>query len=655
MTSFLELKKQTENLMCNSKALASKLGFEGVAERIQESINQFREKELVVVVAGEARRGKSSLLNALLNSKDGIFPVDVNVCTNVVTILRYGEQARLEVCLEDGSTEMLPMEQSHIADYVSEQGNPNNYKNVRLLNVYLPMEALKNGVVFVDTPGVGSLNVAHAQMTYAFLPNADLLIFVGDADSGFTETELNFLKRGYQYCTNVVFPLTKKDLKADYAVIAEDNRKKIHHTLGIPEDQIQIIPVSSAAKLRYLERGSQSLYKNSNYPQLEKVIWDTITETRASVMILPYLNQVREHLLTIQDSIAAQLQMLQAENGKEKTEELISQLEEQIERQKNLQEEGAQWRSELIRSSTNLTYKVNPMIQAIQDSAEMCLRTSKDNLGDKICRAENYMRVLADINDQISTGMLGIRSYIEDEVGKTCNQIYESLDLNVNINESALDKINYKPAENISVAFPKRTLSAKIKSGGQKITSTSFAFGAVGGVLGGVAGLVLAGPGGAVAGSQLGSMLGSVLGSTKGCVDALQRYDETDVNAVINTLGKHICASVAGVRNGVSGSISDIRFTLSEVFEQQLKQQAKIIQENITQLQKNVKISAEDVPQKMAALRAQSKILQNNIQQIMSLENDIQDIKVTPERKILLSKPTEEQVEKQTPASYDFL
>ena len=512
MTSFLGLKKQTENLMCNSKALASKLGFEGVAERIQESINQFQERELVVVVAGEARRGKSSLLNALLNSKDGIFPVDVNVCTNVVTILRYGEQAKLEVCLEDGSAEMLPMEQSHIADYVSEQGNPNNYKNVRLLNVYLPMEALKNGVVFVDTPGVGSLNVAHAQMTYAFLPNADLLIFVGDADSGFTETE--------------------------------HNRKKIHHTLGIPEDQIQIIPVSSAAKLRYLERGSQSLYKNSNYPQLEKVIWDTITETRASVMILPYLNQVREHLLTIQDSIAAQLQMLQAENGKEKTEELISQLEEQIERQKNLQEEGAQWRSELIRSSTNLTYKVNPMIQAIQDSAEMCLRTSKDNLGDKICRAENYMRVLADINDKISTGMLRIRSYIEDEVGKTCNQIYESLDLNVNINESALDKINYKPAENISVAFPKRTLSAKIKSGGQKITSTSFAFGAVGGVLGGVAGLVLAGPGGAVAGSQLGSMLGSVLGSTKGCVDALQRYDETDVNAVINTLGKHISASV---------------------------------------------------------------------------------------------------------------
>ena len=62
--------------------------------------------------------------------------------------------------------------------------------------------------MFVDTPGVGSLNISHAEATYGFLPNADLLLFVSDTNAGFTETELNFLKRGYQYCKNVIFPLT---------------------------------------------------------------------------------------------------------------------------------------------------------------------------------------------------------------------------------------------------------------------------------------------------------------------------------------------------------------------------------------------------------------------------------------------------------------
>ena len=94
------------------------------------------------------------------------------------------------------------------------------------------------------------------------------------------ETELNFLKRGYQYCKNIIFPLTKKDMNADYQVIAEDNRKKIHQLLDIPEEAVQLIPVSSVAKQRYLKSGSKSMYTNSNFPQLEEAIWTMIARTR---------------------------------------------------------------------------------------------------------------------------------------------------------------------------------------------------------------------------------------------------------------------------------------------------------------------------------------------------------------------------------------
>lgn len=170
MSAFFELSHQTESVMKDSAALADKLGFETAAQTIREQIDAFRKKELMVVVAGEARRGKSSLLNALLNEKTPLFPVDVNVCTNVVTVVRYGETETIEAYIEDPKVKngcrVKKLSREQIPDYVSEKGNPNNYKQVKMLSAYIPNDLLREGVVFVDTPGVGSLNIEHAETTY---------------------------------------------------------------------------------------------------------------------------------------------------------------------------------------------------------------------------------------------------------------------------------------------------------------------------------------------------------------------------------------------------------------------------------------------------------------------------------------------------------
>ena len=203
MATFFELNRSALQLMEQSVELAKQLGFDVAADSIREQITAFQKKKLMVVVAGEARRGKSSLLNALLNEAHPLFPVDINVCTNVVTIVQYGEQEKIEAYIQDATqpqgyrVEAITREQ--IPDYVSEQGNPSNYKNVQMLNASIPNGLLKQGVVFVDTPGVGSLNLDHAEPTYSFLPHAHLLLSVRDPDSGRTDSELNLTKRGYRY------------------------------------------------------------------------------------------------------------------------------------------------------------------------------------------------------------------------------------------------------------------------------------------------------------------------------------------------------------------------------------------------------------------------------------------------------------------------
>jgi putative ribosome biogenesis GTPase RsgA len=39
-----------------------------------------------------------------------------------------------------------------------------------------PNPQLKEGLVLVDTPGIGSLNTEHTAITYAFIPNADAIL-----------------------------------------------------------------------------------------------------------------------------------------------------------------------------------------------------------------------------------------------------------------------------------------------------------------------------------------------------------------------------------------------------------------------------------------------------------------------------------------------
>ena len=67
MTAFFELKHQADEMMIKAGKLARDFGYASAAENIEEIRKNFLKKEMMVVAAGEARRGKSTLLNALLN------------------------------------------------------------------------------------------------------------------------------------------------------------------------------------------------------------------------------------------------------------------------------------------------------------------------------------------------------------------------------------------------------------------------------------------------------------------------------------------------------------------------------------------------------------------------------------------------------------
>lgn len=654
--TFAELKNQSSTLMKRSATLAEELGYPISAAKIKEIIEKYEKKEFMLVAAGEARRGKSSLLNALINEVIPIFPVDINVCTNVVTYLRYGKKEKIEAISqkENGNCKIEEITREQIQDYVSEKGNPNNYKNVTALNVYLPNEFLRNGIVVVDTPGVGSLNIVHAQTSYSVLPDADLLLFVSDTYAGFTESELSFLKRGYEYCQNILFPITKIDKNAEYDVIVEDNRKKIHDTIGMSDNDIKVIPVSSLSKIKYLEKGTSMYYENSNFEELEQCIQATIEQTRAEVMILPYVTEVLRELEKISYALETQYQAL--DNSKEDVEKMLAALNMEKERLKNLQESGAKWKTDINDRFMLLNNDVAKQQRETRMAANQILDRNLTKLGKNICKEDNRNKVLEEINHEFVTGVMTVKNLIMNSTNQLIGDVNESLGLTMDINKKLLQNMNVSTSSEIEVDFSGQTKVSRIKEKGGEIGRDAYVFTAVGGavgtIIGGIGGLLLGGPAGAVigvkAGMAVGSSGGGMIGTLKGVHTLCQKYNNTDVNKVKQVLQQYIMTVMDDMKTDVNNITTHLKQETVQSFQTSLENRIHEIEDNAVQIKSNIRLGKDELEKKRGEL-------QNSKKKIKNLADSYHIVFLEVDKMKEKEKSSEKSTEKDGEVTYDFL
>lgn len=160
-----------------------------------------------LVVAGEFKRGKSSAINALLGAD--VLPTGVVPLTSIVTLLRHGSPPAAEVRFEDGHVEVIALER--LADYVTERANPMNTKRVHEVEVVYPAPWLGHGFRLVDTPGIGSAYSHNTDVTRAYLPQADAVVFVASVEQPVSQAELEFLRGIREYAGKVFCLLNKTD------------------------------------------------------------------------------------------------------------------------------------------------------------------------------------------------------------------------------------------------------------------------------------------------------------------------------------------------------------------------------------------------------------------------------------------------------------
>ena len=163
-----------------------------------------------IAVFGRVSSGKSSLLNHIVGLD--LLPVGVNPVTAVPTRLSYGSAPRATAWFADRQPEQFGIER--LAEFVTEQHNPGNAQHVTRIVVELPAQRLREGVVYVDTPGLGSLATSGAAETRAYLPRCDLGVVLIDAGSTLTQDDLATIQTLYDAGIPASVLLSKADLLA---------------------------------------------------------------------------------------------------------------------------------------------------------------------------------------------------------------------------------------------------------------------------------------------------------------------------------------------------------------------------------------------------------------------------------------------------------
>lgn len=210
-------------------AIARDLGDSAAAGRLLGEAGSLAGQTARVAVVGEKKRGKSSLINALLR-RPGLLPVDIDIATSVHVSVQSADAASARA-VRDGDPAGREIPLAQVAEYAALDPVTADMRHpdVRQVIVGLPDPLLGAGLVLIDTPGVGGLVSGHAELTLAALRQADALVFVLDGSGEITASELAFLTRASERAGTVLFAVTQIDkhprwrdvLRRDQALIAE--------------------------------------------------------------------------------------------------------------------------------------------------------------------------------------------------------------------------------------------------------------------------------------------------------------------------------------------------------------------------------------------------------------------------------------------------
>ncbi|NUM34525.1 MAG: dynamin family protein [Candidatus Brocadiae bacterium] len=188
-----ELRKQMVEQITIVLSHAKAMDLKGIYDMVSEKMKHIEEDNFYLLVMGEFKRGKSTLINALLGDK--ILPTKVAPCTGLITEIQYGKEKKafLYKPKQEKPIEIPP---EKIQEYIIIKDSEEEISQTEYEKIILqyPLELCRKNITIVDSPGLNEDNIRE-DMVKKYLHKIDAAILVLGCDQFLTQTEQEYLER----------------------------------------------------------------------------------------------------------------------------------------------------------------------------------------------------------------------------------------------------------------------------------------------------------------------------------------------------------------------------------------------------------------------------------------------------------------------------
>ena len=239
-------------------------GLEQYRQKLESNIHE-------VLVVGEAKRGKSTFVNALIGRD--ILPTDVDIATSQVFRICPAVSEAYRLRFEDDSQQTIAA--ADLPRYGSQviaeaEGSPRLDQIIRWIEADLPVRFLPPNLRILDTPGLGALYAAHAQITHRFVPLADAVVFVLDSQAPISDAEVKFVEKLLDVTRNIFFIQTKIDLfhREAWQEVQKRNQEILGQRFKDRLTDFKVWPISSTNLRKAAETGDDDYLMVSRHKEL---------------------------------------------------------------------------------------------------------------------------------------------------------------------------------------------------------------------------------------------------------------------------------------------------------------------------------------------------------------------------------------------------
>lgn len=450
-TSYQNMVAQVNTGLVQMEEIAAKMDLEENRKALKKSREKLAGHKFAVGILGEFRRGKSTVINSLLEKE--IMPSDILPTSATMNRVTYDLQPHVELYMRDGSVKQIGIDE--LPRYVTKLSREDEERAalVEEAVVYYPCKFCQNGVDIVDTPGLND-DDRMSRITEEVIPKLDAVIMVVTHDSPFSMSEAEFVRSKLMTSdlSRLMFLVNKIDTirrAEDRERVVQDIKKRVQKSVldkmaeiygnGSKEYEdavlkmgdIRIFPFSALDALEGKMDGDQKMIEKSGTLPFEQELTHMLTEERGALELRIPLNVLERASLEIAKTAETRKNALKlsGEEFDRCQKDMLTQLEDirrqKTEEKKRLRASAIKAKNNLIQQAEDFYPQLKTRLEGTLDNTSIDISTLKSEAGQKAAAETLQKAVSAELEAGMSIFTEKIEVQLKDIIGEEAFRLGE--------------------------------------------------------------------------------------------------------------------------------------------------------------------------------------------------------------------------------------